>query len=103
MREAHGERSLAGLSSGPRGCFFFRHEKDEAREVFGVVLDAFRKNGGPIVFSGAASSDGGARFVPAGKGFADASGGVLGGNSLPVRMGGKKTLALCQRHWMRGN
>ena len=103
MREAHGERSFAGFLRRPRRGFFLRHQKNETREIFGVVLDAFSKNNTVIMFRGAAPGDGRARFVSARNHFADAAGGVLGWNALPVRMGGKKPLALRQRHGVRGH
>src|SRR5215472_13497302 len=102
MRQAHSERGFAGFDGEPRSGFFLGHEKKETREVFSVVLDAFGKNGGAIMFGRAASRDGGARFVSGGKCLAYAAGGVLGWNALPIWMRGKKALALGQRHRMGG-
>src|SRR5215467_11322115 len=98
MREAHGKRGLAGFTGEPRSGFPFRHEKNETRKIFGVVLDALGENRGAIMFGGAASGDSGARFVSGGKGFANAAGGVLSEYSLPIWMRGKKALALGQGH-----
>src|SRR5262245_26282173 len=103
MRKAHGKRSLTSFSGEPRSCFFFRHKKDETREVLGVVLDALGKNHCTIMLSRAASRDGGTGFVTAGNGFSHTAGGVLGRHTLPLRMRAKKVLTLCQRHRVRGH
>src|SRR6266699_3243734 len=77
MREAHGEGGFAGSFRWPPRSFLVRHQKNETREIFGVVLDAFRKNHTVIVFRGAAPGDGSARFVSRRNHVADAAGGVL--------------------------
>src|SRR5437762_11516402 len=86
MGESHGKGSFAGFAGEPRSRFFFRHEKNKTREVFGVVLNAFGENHAMIMFSGAARGDGGARVVSCGNSFADAPGRVLGWHSLPFGM-----------------
>ncbi len=103
MREAHGQGSFAGFGGWPPPSLSVRHQKNETREILGVVLDAFGKNHTVIMFRGAAPGNGSARFISGRNHLADAAGGVLGWNALPLRMGGKKTLALRQRHGMGGH
>ena len=103
MRETHGHRNLARIGRNPCCSFAFRKQEHEAGEILGIVLDALDKNHAVIMFGGAPSSDGGAGFVRARKRFAHAAGGVFGGNTLPLRMSGEKTLALRQSHGMRSD
>src|SRR6266567_9160629 len=49
MCEAHGERRFPGFTCEPRGRLFFRYQKDEAREVFSIILDMFGKNDAMIM------------------------------------------------------
>ena len=46
------------------------------------------------MFGGAAAGDGGAGFVAAGQGFANAAGGVFRGDAFEVRVGYEETFAL---------
>ncbi len=78
-------------------------EEKEAREIFGIVLDVGGEDDTCIVFRGAATGDGCGRFVGPGQDFADAAGGVFGGDALEVGMRGKEALALGQGHGMRGH
>ena len=103
MRESHGQGSFAGPGRLPPPSFLVRHQKNETREIFGVVLDAFGKNQAVIMFRGAAPGDGSAGSISGRNHLADAAGGVLGGNAFPLRMGGEKTLALRQGHGMRSH
>src|SRR5215472_5989435 len=103
MRESHGQGSLARPGRLPRRSLFPRHQENETREIFWVVLDVFRKNQAAIMFRGAAPGYGSARFISRRNHLADAAGGVLGWNAVPFGMGGKKTLALRQRHGMGGH
>ena len=103
MREAHGEGSFAGILCEPSGCFLFRHQQHEAREIFRMVLNPFGENRSAIVLGRVAPGNGGARFVPTGHDFADAARGVFRGNTFPLRMRGKKAFALRQGHRMRSH
>lgn len=91
--EAHGDGHFAGGGRWRSG-FGCRTQQDEAGEIFWVVLDVGGQDDAGVVFGGAAACDGGARFVAAGQGFADAACGVFGGDALEVRMHGEKALAL---------
>src|SRR6516225_1433584 len=63
MGESHGQGSFAGPVRLPRRSFFPRYQKNETREILGVVLDAFGKNQAAIMFRGAAPGDGSPRFI----------------------------------------
>ena len=93
MGQAHGDGHFMGLWSGRRG-FGGGTEQEKAGEIFGIVLDASEENDATVMFGGAAASDGGGAFVTAREGFADAAGGVFGGDALEVRMRYEETLAL---------
>ncbi len=93
MREAHGDGHFVGVG-GRRGSFSSRAEQEEAGEIFGVVLDAGKKDDSAVVLCGPAGGDGGAGFVAVGEGFANASGGVFRGDAFEVRVGYEETLAL---------
>ena len=103
MGETHGEGDFARLGRDPRRGFFFRQQEDEAREILGVVLDAFGKNQTTVMFGGTAAGNRGAGFVPLAEHFANAASGVFGGHALQIRMGGEEALALCESHGMRGH
>ena len=79
--EAHGDGHFVGV--GRRRCSLGGGaEEEEAREIFGVVLNVGGEDDGSIVFGGAAAGDGGGRFVAACEDFADAAGGVFGGDAF---------------------
>src|SRR5207245_10476905 len=75
--EAHGEGGFAGLGGDPRCGVFFGKEKNEAGEIFGVVLEVLSKNHAMVIHCRAAPGDGGARFISAREHFADAAGSVF--------------------------
>lgn len=78
-------------------------EQEEAGEIFGIVLNAGQENDAAVMFRGAAPGDTCAALITAVDGFAHASGCVFGGNALEMRMRGKETLALSQRHGVRSH
>src|SRR5256885_14521123 len=96
MCKTHGEGNLARIRRNPCSRFFFGKQEHEAGEVFGIVLDALGKNHTVIMFGGAPSGDGGARFVSASERFPHAAGGVFGGDAPPFGGGGGKKLAPCK-------
>jgi hypothetical protein len=100
--EAHGDGHFASVRwRQPR--FVGGAEEDEASEIFGVVLKAGGENDAVVVFGGAAAGDGCGSFVAAGEGFADAAGGVFGGDALEMRMCDEESFALREGHGMRGD
>ena len=102
MRELHRDRHFAGVGGGrDRGGVGFAAQEDEAREIFGVVLDFFGEDDAAVVVGGATARDCGGNFVAADEDFADAAGGVFGGDALEVRMLREETFALRERHRMR--
>src|SRR5207249_9431016 len=103
MCKTHGEGNLARIRRNPCSRFFFGKQEHEAGEVFGIVLDALGKNHTVIIFGGAPSGDGGARFVSASERFPHAAGGVFGGNALPFGVSREKTIALRKGHGMRSD
>ena len=102
MRELHRDRHFARVGCG-RDCggVGLAAQEDEAREIFGVVLDFFGEDDAVVVVGGAASGDRGGDFVAAAEDFADAAGGVFGGNALEERMLREEAFALRERHGMR--
>ncbi len=103
VSETHGEGNLARAGRKPRGRFVFRNQEDKAREIFGIVLDAFGENHTLIMLGCASPGDRRAGFVSARQDFTNAAGGIFGGNASPLRVSGEKTLALRQRHGMGGD
>jgi hypothetical protein len=101
MGQSHGEGHFAGVWGGRSG-FGGGPQQNEAGEILWVVLDVGGQDDARIVFGGAAASNGCARFVAAGQGFADAAGGVFSGDALEMRMCGEEALALGESHGMRG-
>ena len=97
--EAHGDGHFACVGSRLWG-FGGGAEEHEAGEILGVVLDVGSEDDAGVVFSGAAARYGCAGFVAASQGFADAAGGVFGGDSLQVRMGDEEAFALSESHGM---
>ncbi len=95
--EAHGDGHLARVRDRRIG-FGGAAEQEKTGEIFVVVLDSLGENDAAIMFGGAASGDARATFVAARDRFAHASGRVFRGNTLQVRMGRKKALALGQSH-----
>src|SRR5580658_1266269 len=73
-------------------------EQEKAGEIFGVVLKVGGENDAGIVFGGAATGDGGGGFVAASENFANAAGGVFGGDAFHVRMGDEEAFALGEGH-----
>ena len=100
VSEAHGQRNFAGVGREPGSRLFFRNEQNETGEIFGIVLNALGENYAVVVLGGATSGDCGAGFISAGESFADTTGGVFGGNALPLGMRGKEALALREGHGM---
>ena len=100
MRELHRDGHFAGVGGGRDRCCGVGAEQDEAREIFGVVLDIFGEDHAVIVIGGAASSDCGGDFVAAGEDFADAAGGVFSGDALVERILCEEAFALRERHRM---
>lgn len=90
------------VRSRSRG-FGGRTKQDKASEIFGVVLDIGGEDDAAVVFGGAAAGDGRGSFVAAGEDFADAAGGVFGGNALEVRMRDEEMFALGEGHGMGGD
>lgn len=102
MRELHGDGHFAGVGGGcDCGGVGFAAEEDEAREIFGVVLDFFGEDDAAIVVGGATAGDCGGDFVTAAENFADAAGGVFGGDALEERVLREEALALRECHGMR--
>lgn len=102
MSELHRDRHFARVGGGcDCGGVGFAAQQDEARKIFGVVLDVFGQDDAVVVVGGAASGDGGGDFVAAAEDFADAAGGVFGGDAPEERMLSKEAFALRQRHGMR--
>jgi len=102
MSQAHGDGHFARIR-GRRCGFRGGTEQDEAGEIFWVVLDVGGEDNAGVMFGGAAAGDGCGRFVAASEGFANAAGGVFGGDALEVRMCGEETFALRESHGMRGH
>ena len=102
MRELHRDGHFARVGGG-RDCggVGFAAQQDEAREIFGVVLDFFGEDYAAVVIGGAASGDCGGDCVAAAEDFADAAGGVFGGDALEERMLREEAFALRERHGMR--
>ncbi len=102
MRELHRDGHFARVGGG-RDCggVGFAAQQDEAREIFGVVLDFFGEDDAVVVIGGAAAGDRGGDFVAAAEDFADAAGGVFGGDALEERMLREEAFALRERHGMR--
>ena len=104
MRELHCDRHFARVGGGCQGGGVrFSAEQNEAREIFGVVLNFFGKDDAVIVIGGATAGDGGGNFVAATEDFADAASGIFGGDAFEERMLGEKAFTLRERHRMRGD
>lgn len=79
--KTHGDGHFVGVGGRGRG-FGGGPEKEEAGEIFGVVLNVGGEDDGGVVFGGAAASDGGGGFVAPGEDFADAARGIFGGDAF---------------------
>ena len=97
--EAHGDGHFVGAGRRRRGLGSGA-EKKKAREILGVVLNVGGEDDGGVVFGGAAAGDGSGGFVAAREDFADAAGGVFGGNAFQVGMSDEETFALREGHGM---
>ena len=104
MRELHCNRHFAGVGGG-RDCggVGFAAEQDEAREIFGVVLNFFSEDHALVVFGGATAGDRGGNCVATPEDLADAAGRIFGGDALEQRMLREEAFALRERHGMRGD
>jgi len=100
--KAHGDGHFVSAGCG-RVVFGRGAEQEKAREVFGIVLDIGGQDDSGIVLGGTASGDGGGGFVAASEDFADAAGRVLGRDTLEMRVGDKKSLALGEGHRVAGD
>jgi hypothetical protein len=104
MRELHGDGHFAGVGGGSeRGGVGLATQEDEAREIFGVVLDFFGEDDAAVVVGGATAGDCGRNCVAARENFADAAGGVFGGDALKVAVLLEEMLALGESHGVRRN
>ena len=103
VSEAHGQGDFCGTWLAKLHGLIGREKQDEAGEVFRVILDAFAEDNRAVVFRGTASSDGRAGFISARHHFADAAGGVFGGDTLEIGVRLKEALALRKSHGMRSN
>ena len=97
--QAHGDGHFARLGVRRFGRAG-RTQQDKAGEIFGVVLNTGEENDAAVMRCGAEAGDGRATFIGVGNSFAHASGGVLRGDTLELRMCGEKTLALGKSHGM---
>ena len=71
--ELHRDRHFACVGGGREsGGVGFAAQQDEAREIFGVVLDFFGQDDAFVVVGGAASGDGGGDFVATAEDLAQA-------------------------------
>src|SRR4029077_4415549 len=103
MREAHGNRHFARFRCRS-ACWLFRElQQYKARKVFGVVLNSLGNDLAAIASGGAFSGNRAVSLVSARQGLAHASGGILGWDSLDVRMLAEEALALRQGHGVRRN
>ena len=102
MRELHCDGHFARVGGGSDcGGVGFAAEQDEAREIFGVVLDFFGEDHAVVVIGGPAAGDCGGNRIAAAEYFADAAGGIFGGDALVQRMLCEEAFALRERHRMR--
>ena len=100
--EAHGDGHFVGVRQ--RRLRFARgSQKKKAGEIFCIVLEIGGEDYAGVVFGGAAAGDGGGRFVTASEDFADAAGGVFGGDAFDVGMGEEEAFALREGHGMRSD
>ena|SRR5580704_10986906 len=102
VSETQGDGHFVCVSSRRRG-FRGGTKQEKAGEIFGVVLDVGGEDDATVVFGGTAAGDGGGSFVAAGEDFADAAGGVFGGNAFEMRMGDEEMFALGESHGMGGD
>ena len=101
--EAQSERHFIGFGRSELRGLRRRHEQNETREIFRIVVNVFGENDAAVDGGGAAGGDSGKRFVAAGDDFADAAGGVFGGDAFQAGMGEEKFFALRERDGMRGD
>ena len=94
--------ALEAASAAACAC---RDKQDEARKIFGIVLNGFgeamtpRDNDRRRVCPAMA-----ARICPARQGdFSHAAGGVFGGHAFPGRMVAEESFALRESHGVRGD
>src|ERR1700722_7434108 len=102
MRELHRDGHLASVGGRRNGGGIgFATKQNETREIFGVVLDFFGEDHAAIEVGGASAGNRGGDFVAASENFADAAGGVFGGDALVERILCEETFALRERHRVR--
>lgn len=82
---------------------FRRKKQDEAGEVLGVILNRFAEDDGAVMSGGAASGDGGVRFISTLHHLANAAGSIFGGDALESGMGHEEAFALGESHGMGSN
>ncbi len=103
MSEAKGDRHLVGFGRCELRRLRGRNEQNEAREIFGIVVNVFGEDGAAVDRGSAARGDTRERFVTAGDDFADATRGVFRRNALQIGMREEEFFALCKRDGMGGD
>src|SRR5256885_4257323 len=101
--KAQGKRHFVGSGRSELRRLRGRNEQNEAREVFGIVVDVFGEGGAAVDRGSAARGDTRERFIAARDDFADTAGGVFRGNALQIGMREEEFFALCKRDGMRGD
>ena len=103
VSEAQGKRHFVGLGRSELRRLRGRNEQNEAREVFGIVVNVFGEDDAALDRGSAARGDTRERFVAAGDDFADAAGGVFRRNALQIGVREEEFFALCKRDGMGGD
>ncbi len=101
MREAHGDGNFASVGAAVFRGLLRRQEKDETREILGVVLNIAAQDDGAVACGRTAAGNRGGGFVCPLHHFANAAGGVLGRDALEFGICGEEILALRQSHRVR--